>query len=302
MSRSLNGKVVFITGAAGGIGAEVARQLIGRGAKLVLTDADERSLMTTAAELGLPDRVLAATVDVRDLAAMQAVAARAVEKFGGIDIVLANAGIIGMGSVLNIDPEVFKRVIDVDVLGVFHTVRCALPEVIKRKGYVLIVSSAAAFSGAPGITPYSAAKAAVEQFANGLRIEMADYGVDVGVAHMSWVDTPMVREATGETTTFQKMFGNAPGPLGRTVPAADCATAFVTAMTRRQNYVFCPRWVGVLRWIRPLLSSRLAEAPLRKVARELLPELDAEVAAQGGGTSARIAALEHRDGEQKDGA
>lgn len=295
---SLNGKVVLITGAAGGIGAEVARQLISRGAKLVLTDADEASLMRTAAEIGLPDRVLAAAVDVRDLGAMQDVVAGAVDRFGGIDIVLANAGIIGMGSVLNIDPAVFKRVLDVDVLGVFHTVRCALPSIIEHRGYVLIVSSAAAFSGAPGITPYSAAKAAVEQFANGLRIEVADRGVDVGLAHMSWVDTPMVQEATGEMTTFQKMFGNAPGPMGRTVPAGECATAFVTAMDRRQKYVFCPRWVGMLRWIRPLLSGGFAERPLRKVARELLPELDAEVAAKGSGTSARITALENRKGPQ----
>lgn len=293
--RSLNGKVVFITGAAGGIGAEVARQLIDRGAKLVLTDADGAGLARTTAELGLPDRVLSATVDVRDLDAMQAVADEAVARFGGVDIVLANAGIIGMGSVLNIDPAVFKKVIDVDMLGVFHTVRCVLPSVIERKGYVLIVSSAAAFSGSPGISPYSAAKAGVEQLANCLRIETDSYGVDVGVAYMSWVDTPMTREVTGETSTFQKMFGNAPGPIGRTIPAAECATTFVKAMTRRPNQVFCPPWVGVLRWIRPLLSSRLAEAPLRKVARDLLPELDAEVAAHGGGTSVQILALEPGD-------
>lgn len=293
---SMNGKVVFITGAAGGIGAEVARRLIRLGAKLVLTDADEPTLMRTAADLGLPDRVLAAAADVRDLDAMQAVADRAVEKFGGIDVVLANAGIIGMGSVLNIDPEIFKKVLEVDLLGVFHTVRCALPAIIERKGYVLIVSSAAAFSGAPGITPYSAAKAGIEQLANGLRIEMASYGVDVGVAHMSWVDTPMVREAVGDgaeqSSTFQQMFGNAPGPIGRIVSAGECAAAFITGMERRRKLVFCPPWVGVLRWIRPLLSSSLFEAPLRKVSRELLPQLDAEVAAQGG-MSPRLPAIEN---------
>lgn len=276
----LNGKVVFITGAAGGIGAEVARQLIALGARLVLTDADEKTLAATVAELGHADRVLSAVADVRDLAAMQSVADRAVERFGGIDVVLANAGIIGMGSVLHIDPAVFKKVLDVDILGVFHTVRCALPSIIERKGYILIVSSAAAFSGAPGITPYSAAKAAVEQFANGLRIEMAGYGVDVGLAHMSWVDTPMVRGVIGDgatgKTAFQKMYGNAPGPLGKTVPAGDCATAFVKAMSGRRTYVFSPSWVAALRWVRPLLSGRLAEAPLRKVARHHLAELDAE--------------------------
>ena len=200
---SVNGKVVLITGGAGGIGAEVARRLYGKGAKLVLTDLDDGHLKEVAAALG-EDRVLTAVADVRDLAAMQSVVDEAIERFGGIDIVMANAGIATYGSVLQVDPEAFKRLIDIDVVGVFHTVRAALPSVIDRRGYVLIVSSLAAYAAAPGLAPYNASKAAVEHFANALRLEVAHLGVDVGSAHMSWIDTPMVQDGKKDLTTFTR--------------------------------------------------------------------------------------------------
>jgi NADP-dependent 3-hydroxy acid dehydrogenase YdfG len=141
---SLNGKVVLITGGARGVGAEVARRLNRQGAKLVLTDLDAAPLEALAAELGGEANVVTVLADVCDLAAMEAAVAQGVARFGGIDIVVANAGIASYGSVLAVDPEAFKRVIDVNVTGVFHTVRAALPQVIERRGYVLVVSSLAA--------------------------------------------------------------------------------------------------------------------------------------------------------------
>ncbi|MBV8863755.1 MAG: SDR family NAD(P)-dependent oxidoreductase, partial [Mycobacterium sp.] len=125
---SLNSKVVFITGGAQGIGAEVARRLHAKGAKLVLTDLDEAALAAKSAELG-DEQVLTVVADVRDLSAMQAAAEAAVEKFGGIDVVVANAGIGSYGSLLQVDPEAFRRVIDVNLVGVFYTVRATLPAV-----------------------------------------------------------------------------------------------------------------------------------------------------------------------------
>jgi NAD(P)-dependent dehydrogenase (short-subunit alcohol dehydrogenase family) len=167
---SVNGKVVLITGGANGIGAEVARRLHAKGAKLVLTDLDAGQLKDVAAGLG-EDRVLTVVADVRELSAMQAAADKAIERFGGIDIVMANAGIGAFGSVLEIDPAAFKTVVDVNLMGVFYTVRAALPSVIERRGYVLVVSSLAAFAAAPGMASYDASKAGVEHFANSLRLE-----------------------------------------------------------------------------------------------------------------------------------
>lgn len=288
---SVSGKVVLITGAANGIGAEVARRLHGRGAKLVLTDLDEGQLKEVAARLG-DDRVLTVVADVRDLAAMQAAADQGVERFGGIDIVMANAGIATAGSVLAVDPAAFKTLIDVNVVGVFNTVRAALPSVIERRGYVLIVSSAAAYAAAAGMVPYDTAKAGVEHFANALRLEVAHKGVDVGSAHMLWIDTPMVREGKADSQAFQEMLNRLPAPLGKTTSIEKCGEIFVAGIEARKRQINCPRFVGLLRWLKPLLSSRIGEAVTGKHVPELLPKMDAEVAALGRTMSARNQALE----------
>src|SRR6202048_2201790 len=195
---SVNSQVVFITGGGQGIGAEVARRLHAKGAKLVLTDLDEAALAARSAELGGDERGLTLGGDGRDLAAPQAAGEAAVEKFGGIDVVVANAGVASYGTVLNVDPEAVKRVLDVNLLGVFHTVSAALPSVIERRGYVLIVSSLAAYTAAPGMAPYDMSKAGNEHLAHALRLEVAHLGVAVGSAHMGWIDTAMVRDSLAD--------------------------------------------------------------------------------------------------------
>ncbi len=288
---SVNGKVALITGGANGVGAEVARRLHDKGARVVLTDLDEVLLKEVATRLG-EDRVLAAVADVRDLSAMQNAVDKGIERFGGIDIVVANAGIGTYGSVLQVDPEAFRTLIDVNVVGVFHTVRATLPSVIDRQGYVLIVSSGAAYLAFPGLAPYNAAKAGVEHFANALRLEVAHLGVDVGSAHMSWIDTPLVRESKADLSTVREMLTSLPGPLAKTTSVEKCGDAFVKGIEARKRRINCPGWVEVLRWIRPLLASRMVEAQTAKTASELLPKMDAEVAALGRSMSTRTESLE----------
>jgi NAD(P)-dependent dehydrogenase (short-subunit alcohol dehydrogenase family) len=287
---SVNGKVVLITGGANGIGAEVARRLHAKGAKLVLTDLDAGQLKDVAAGLG-EDRVLTVVADVRELSAMQAAADKAIERFGGIDIVMANAGIGAFGSVLEIDPAAFKTVLDVNLMGVFYTVRAALPSVIERRGYVLVVSSLAAFAAAPGMASYDASKAGVEHFANSLRLELAYRGVDVGSAHMSWIDTPLVRESK-ELSTFQEMVAKLPGPLKKITSVEECGEAFVKGIEGRKSRIYCPSWVGLARWMRPLIATPVGERDIRKFTPDLLPRMDAEAAALGRPFSERTQALE----------
>jgi NAD(P)-dependent dehydrogenase (short-subunit alcohol dehydrogenase family) len=282
---SLQGKVVFITGGARGIGAEVARRLRAKGAKLVLTDLDKVELETLAAELGGDEHVLTAVADVRDLSAMQAVADQAVETFGGIDVAVANAGIASYGTVLQVDPEAFKRVVDVNLLGVFHTARVTLPALIDRGGYLLIVSSLAAFTAAPAMASYDVTKAGNEHLAHALRVEVGPRGVGIGLAHMSWIDTALVRDTKSDLPSFVELLRRLPWPLNKTTTVDACATAFVKGIEGRKDRVYCPRWVVAFRWLKPVLSTRLGEFPVLRATAGILPQLDAEVAALGRSTS-----------------
>lgn len=289
---SLQDKVVFITGGARGIGAEVARRLHNKGAKLVLTDLGKTELAAIADELGGDDRVLTVVADVRDLAAMQAAADQAVERFGGIDVVLANAGIASYGSVMQVDPEAFKRVLDVNLLGVFYTMRATMPALIDRSGYVLIVSSLAAYAAAPGLSPYNVSKAGIEHLTHTLRLEVAHRGVCVGSAHMCWIDTPLVRDAKADLPAFSELLARLPWPLNRTTSVDKCAAAFVNGIEGRKTRVYCPGWVSLFRWLKPVLSTPIGEFPIRRSTAELLPRMDAEVAALGRSTSSYNQELE----------
>jgi len=278
-------KVVLITGGARGIGAETAKALAGKGAYVVLTDVEEDALFAVAAEIG--DRALGVVADVCDLDAMEKAVAAGVERFGGIDIVVANAGIASYGSVLNVDPATFRRVIDININGVFHTVRAALPSVIERKGYVMVVSSLAAFAPAPGLAAYNASKAGAEHFTNALRLELAHYGVDVGSAHMSWIDTPLVQDAKKDLSAFNQMLKSLPYPLGKTTSVDKCVNAFVKGIEERKRRVYVPGWVGLIAKGRTIVNSPIGERDTRKAAPTLVPLMDEEVARLGRSTSAR---------------
>lgn len=283
---ALTNKVVLITGGARGIGAATARSIAAQGGKLILTDVDSEPLDQLAAELG-PDAVLAVVADVTDLTAMEAAVAAGLAKFGRLDAVIANAGIASYGSVLAVDPATFRRLIDININGVFHTVRAALPALIESKGYVLVVSSLAAFAAAPGLAAYNASKAGVEHFGNALRLEVHHHGVDVGVAHMSWIDTPLVQDAKKDLKAFAEMISKLPGPLSKTTSVDACVEAFVAAVAKRKRRVYVPGWVGLIRSRRNLLSSALGDRATLKEVPRLLPMMDEEVRRLGRSTSAR---------------
>jgi NAD(P)-dependent dehydrogenase (short-subunit alcohol dehydrogenase family) len=134
-------------------------------------------------------------------------------------------------------------------------------------------------------------KAGVEHFASTLRLEVAHRGVDVGSAHMSWIDTPLVQDAKADLASFRRMLPTLPGPLGKTLPLERCVEAFVEGLEQRKRRVYVPRWVAMLAWLKPLTTSRFGERePLKRVP-EMLPMMDAEVAELGRSTSARNVAM-----------
>ena len=289
----LDGKVVLITGGGRGIGSATAQELARHGARLVLTDVDEAALEETVAAIG-EDKALGVVADVCDLEAMEDAVAQGIARFGALDVAVANAGIASYGSVLGVDPATFRRVVDVNVNGVFHTVRAALPALIQSRGYVLVVSSLAAFAAAPGLSPYNASKAGVEHFANALRLEVAHHGVAVGSAHMSWIDTPLVQDAKKDLSAFAEMISTLPPPLNRTTDVQTCVDAFVAGIARRSRRVYVPGWVGAIAKSRTLLNSAFGDKPTLQQAAGSVERMDEEVARLGRSTSARNLASLHR--------
>src|SRR5215210_6355033 len=258
MRYEIDGKVVLITGPARGIGAETARQLSARGARLSLVGLEPERLAALAAELGAGHVWF--ECDVTDQTALERAVAGTAAASGGIDVVIANAGVASNGTVAVGPVEALVRTIEVNLTGVVRTVSATLPHVTERRGYYLLVSSAAALAPFPGISTYAAAKSGVEQFGNVLRLELAHKGVAVGVAHPSWVDTDMVRDAQSDLAGFREMLGKLPGPFGRVTPLRDCAEAF---------------------GVRQLFASRLADYIMGRQMRKTLPQVEAEVRALG---------------------
>ena len=187
--------------------------------------------------------------------------------------------------------------IDINVIGVFHTVRAALPSLIESKGYVLVVSSLAAFGAMPGLAAYNASKAGSEHFANALRLEVSHRGVDVGVAHMSWIDTPLVQDAKQDSDAFRRMVAALPGPLSKTTSVEKCAASFVKGIAGRKRHVYVPGWVGAVAQARNVVNSPVGERDTLKLTPELLPLMDEEVRRLGRSTSARNVAMESRSVE-----
>jgi NAD(P)-dependent dehydrogenase (short-subunit alcohol dehydrogenase family) len=269
ITRPISGQVVLVTGAARGIGAAAATALAARGAKLALVGLEPEELAQVAAACGPEAAWFEA--DVTDAAAIEAAVRGAVERFGGIDVVIANAGIATGGSVREIDPAAWERVVEVNLLGSWRTVRAALPHVIARRGYVLQVASVAAMVHAPFMSAYSASKAGVEAFADCLRTEVAHLGVDVGVAYFSWIDTDMVRGAD-ERSGIAGMRQRLSGPAGRTYPLSDVADAVTQGVERRARHVTVPSWVRAVIALRGLLAPLLD-----RQARRQVPEIERQM-------------------------
>lgn len=264
--RDVRGKVVVITGAARGIGAGVARDLATKGAKVALVGLEGDELNRVAAECG-PDAG-AWEADVTSWADLERATAAIVERYGRIDVVLANAGIAATGFTRSIDPAAFERVIEVDLLGVWRTVRTMLPHLIEAKGYALLVSSLAAIVHIPGNAAYSAAKAGVEAFANSLRAEVRHLGVDVGVVHPTWIATDMVGTAD-EHPVFGRLRKAGKGLTSKTYPVSVAIDLISAGIARRARVVHVPGWVGVLKVFRALVP-RVVEL----YARSMMPAAD----------------------------
>ena len=261
----LNGKVALITGATGGIGAASARALYQQGASLVLTDLSRQTLDALAAEFDA-ERVLALPLDVTDGAASKAVVQQTVERFGRLDIAFANAGIAWRNTpatIASCDEAEFEKIIDVDLFGVWRTIRAALPEVQRNHGQIVITSSIYSFVNGMVNAPYAASKAAVEMLGRALRAELAGTGASASVLYPGWTATPIADLAFGGHATASELIESAfPAVLRKQVQPEEIATALVAGLATRSASIIAPaRWkpLSMLRGVMSPLSDALLE-------------------------------------------
>jgi len=206
--------------------------------------------------------------DVRELETLERAVEGTVERFGGIDVVVANAGVVTGSAVAHTELATMEQVVEINLIGAIRTLKLCLPHVIRSGGYLLPVASLAAVAHGPAMGPYAATKAGIEAFADSLRIELKHHGVDVGVAYFSWIDTEMVRGGD-ERRDFRFLRSGLRGPLAKTHPVARAADAVVRGIERRARWVMHPRWIRAAIAVRSVVPFLLERQVLDK-----MPEFD----------------------------
>jgi NAD(P)-dependent dehydrogenase (short-subunit alcohol dehydrogenase family) len=271
---SLSGRVALVTGAQRGIGFETARALQKRGAQVVLADLDAAATERSAAELG--GGAYGVGADVTDRARMDAVVADVVERFGGLDVVVANAGIAPEpGTARVMDDAMFERVLEVDLLGVWRTVRPALPQIVARQGHVVVVASVYAFVNGMGNAPYAMAKAGVEQLGRLLRAELSIHGASATTCYFGFIDTAMVHQALDQHPLRDASLQATPKFLQKRLPPSAAGEGIARGIEKRAARVILPRRWAALSALRGIVNPVIDEAATRRSeVQDLLRALD----------------------------
>lgn len=260
----LAGKVALVTGGARGIGAATVERLRAAGASVAVVDRDFPADPTGT------ERTLLLVGDVTDPAAMADCVAATIDRFGRLDIVIANAGITPPpATIRSIDRAVFDSVIAVNFGGVLNIVRAAADEIVASGGHILLVSSCAAFTPGMGGSAYMVSKAAVEQLGRALRIELAAVGASAGLAYFGVVDTDLARHTLDDDPIGRRIGGFLPWPLSRRLPSQRAAELLVHAVRTRRARLIAPAVWTPYFWFRgmlnPILERRLVRD--RRVAQ-----------------------------------
>ncbi|MFD4828551.1 SDR family oxidoreductase [Streptomyces uncialis] len=260
----LEGRVAVVTGAARGIGALLARKLSARGARIALVGLEPDALEQVAGRLRTDSDHWYA--DVTDHTAMARVAQEVRDRFGRVDIVVANAGVASGGPFLDSDPDAWRRVVEVNLIGSAVTARAFLPHLLATRGYLLQIASLAAIAPAPMMTAYCASKSGVEAFAHSLRAEVGHKGVRVGVGYLSWTDTDMVRGADKDDV-MRELRERLPWPSNRTNPPGPAVDRLVAGIERRSGHVYAQWWLRGMQSVRSCLPTLIGAVGQREMRR-----------------------------------
>jgi short-subunit dehydrogenase len=258
--------VVAITGASKGIGAELARQLAARGARLVLAARNEEALEAVAAQCraaGAP--VVSVKADVANERDCQAIVAGAVLAFGRLDTLVNNAGVSMWAKFEDIDDmAILERIMQVNYMGSVYCTRHALPHLRETRGRIVGIASLTGLVGVPTRSGYSASKHAMRGFFDSLRIELADAGVSVTMIYPGFVATGIRESASGANG---KPLLVSPVKEGEVMGVEDCAARIVRATERREREVVMTARGKMGLWLKllaPSLVDRMARRAVEK--------------------------------------
>jgi NAD(P)-dependent dehydrogenase (short-subunit alcohol dehydrogenase family) len=267
----LENRVVAITGAAGGIGSALARCFAAHGSRLALLDLDVAGARAVADQLGAGGtQALGLACDVTDRDSCGRAIAAVEERFGGIDVLVNNAGITHVGPVAETQPSVLRAVMDVNFFGAVHGTQAALPSLLARRGMVVVISSIAGFAPLAGRAGYAASKHALHGLFESLRVECRDAGLRVLMVCPGFTDTGIAAAALGPD-------GGPPRDVrtttGRIATPDQVARRIVRAVQRdRRQIVLSP--VGHASYWLTRLAPSIYE---RMMARRLLADSKREV-------------------------
>ncbi len=266
--RSYRDKVALVTGAAGGLGRALCRELGRAGARLGLMDLDTGELEHLARSLqGDGVQCTALPGDITDRSYCDAAVAETVARFDGLDVLINNAGLTQRSAFADTDVEVFRKVMEVNYFGSLHCTKAAMPQLLERGGQIIVISSIAGFSPLYGRSGYSASKHALHGLFDSLRSELLQTGVGVLVACPGFIDTDFANralDADGSRTTHPR------STLGQQATPAQVARAIIRAAGRNEEMLVLSR-VGHL----TRLLTRVAPGTYQRLmARSLRKELE----------------------------
>lgn len=280
LEAPLRGGVAVVTGAARGIGEALARRLSAAGMHVALVGREARTLHAAASSLTTPSQCVEA--DVTDQAALDEAARQVADGLGAASVVVANAGVAVGGPFRMTDADLWRRVVDVNLVGAANTARAFLPQLTRTRGYFLQVASTAAFGSAPMMSAYCASKAGAESFAQSLRGELEPDGIAVGIAYLHWTGTDMIA-GLDEHPVLRALRAGQPWFARRVHTPEQVADWLATGVARRAAHDYAPpwlRWCQPLRPLFPLVVSRIAR---REMRRRPAAEFGAETGFLGAG-------------------
>ncbi len=262
----MHGKVVLISGAAGGLGAALCQRYASAGSRIAAMDLDAARLNTLIADLKQRGaQTLALPGNIADAASCQAAVTATLSHFGCIDGLINNAGISQRSLLRSTRIEVIRQVVEVNFFGAVHLTHAALPHITAQRGFIAAISSVAGFSPLIGRTGYSASKHALHGFFDSLRSEVEDLGVSVTLVCPSFIRTGIGAAGLGGD--------GAPASsvrltTGGESSAQEIAERIFVAIAKRQRLLLPDRTSRLAWWLSRLAPQRYASIMKRRVSAE----------------------------------